>query len=80
MEVSKKLQPIQDATCILSEEIEGRGGELEQVVTSVEHRLEGPVNEAFIQEFTKHEALTKKQVEASQAMLEEFEAELPRSK
>jgi hypothetical protein len=49
MEVTQKLQPVQDTTCLLFEEIEGRGVELEQVVTSVEQRLEGPVNEEVIQ-------------------------------
>jgi hypothetical protein len=52
MEVTQKLQPVQDAACLLFEEIEGRGEELEQVVTLVEQRLEGPVNEAVIQEFS----------------------------
>jgi hypothetical protein len=51
---------------------------LEQVVTSVEQRLEGPVNEAFIQEFIKQEALAQQQVEADRAKLEDFQAELPR--
>jgi hypothetical protein len=43
----------------LFEEIEGRGAELEQVVTTVEQRLVGPVNETVIQEFTEQEALAK---------------------
>jgi hypothetical protein len=79
MEVTQKLQPVQDAACLLFEEIEGRGAELEQVVTSVEQCLEGPVNEAVIQEFIEQEALAKQQVEAARAKLEAFEAELPRS-
>jgi hypothetical protein len=66
MEVTQKLQPVQDVACLLFEEIEGRGEELEQVVTSVEQRLEGPVNEAIIQEFTEQEALAKQQVEEAQ--------------
>jgi hypothetical protein len=78
MEVTQKLQPVQDAACLLFEEIEGRGEELERVVTSVEQRLEGPVNEAVIQEFTEQEALAQQQVEAARAKLEAFEAELPR--
>jgi hypothetical protein len=36
MEVTQKLHPFQDATCLLFGEIEGRGEELEQVVTLVE--------------------------------------------
>jgi hypothetical protein len=53
MEVTQKLQPFQDATCLLFEEIESRGAELERVVTSVEQHLEGPMNEAVIQEFVE---------------------------
>jgi hypothetical protein len=59
MEVTQRLQPIQDAACQLFEEIEGRGEEMEQVVTSVEQFLEGPVNEEVIQEFVEQEALAK---------------------
>jgi hypothetical protein len=59
-------------------EIEGRDAELEQVVTAVEQCLEGPVNEAVIQEFTEQEALAHQQVEAARAKLKTFEAELPR--
>jgi hypothetical protein len=50
---------VQDVACIIFEEIEGRGAELEQVVTIVEQHLEGPVTEKFVQEFTKQEALAK---------------------
>jgi len=49
MEVTQKLQLVQDAACLLFEGIEGRGAELEQVVTLIEHRLEGPMNEVVIQ-------------------------------
>jgi hypothetical protein len=49
------------------------------VVTIVEQRLEGPVTEKVIQEFTEQEGLAKQQVEAAHANLEAFEAELPRS-
>ena len=59
MEVTQRLQPVQDEMCQLFEEIEGQGAELEQVVTLVEKRLEGPVNEAVIQEFAEQEALVK---------------------
>jgi hypothetical protein len=52
MEVTQRLQPVQDEACTLFEEIEGQGAQLEQVVTMVEQRLEGPVTEKVIQEFT----------------------------
>jgi hypothetical protein len=48
MEVNERLQPVQDAACQLFEEIEGRGAKLEQVVTSVEQRLEGPMNKEVL--------------------------------
>jgi hypothetical protein len=51
MEVTQRLQPVQDKAFQLFEEIEVRGAELEQVVTAVEQHLEGPVNEEVIQEF-----------------------------
>jgi hypothetical protein len=51
---------------------------LEQIVIVVEQRLEGPVNEAVIQEFVEQEALAQQQVEAARVKLEDFEAELPR--
>ena len=53
MEVTQRLQPVQDKACQLFEEIEGRGIELEQLVAAVEHRLEGPINKEVIQEFVK---------------------------
>jgi hypothetical protein len=49
MEVTQRLQPVQDAACILFEKIEGQGAHLDQVVTSVEQSLEGPVTEKVIQ-------------------------------
>jgi hypothetical protein len=79
MEVTQQLQPVQDASCILFEEIEGRGAELEQVVTTVEQRLEEPVIEKVIQDFIEQKALAKQQVKAARAKIEAFEAELPRS-
>jgi chromosome segregation ATPase len=51
MEVNQRLQPIQDEAFQLFIEIKGRGEKLEQVVTTAEQRLEGPVNEVVIQEF-----------------------------
>jgi hypothetical protein len=65
MEVTQRIQPVRGEACQLFEEIEGRGTELEQVVTIVKQRLEGPVNEAFIQEFFEQEALAQQQVEAA---------------
>jgi hypothetical protein len=79
MEVTQRLQPIQDEACQLFAEIEGRGAELEQVVTVAEQRLEGPINEAVIQEFVEQEVMAQQQVEDARAKLEDFEAELPRS-
>jgi hypothetical protein len=52
---------------------------LEQVVTTVEQHLEGPVMENITKHFIELEALAKQQVEAFQAKIEAFEAELPRS-
>jgi hypothetical protein len=48
MEVTQRLQPVQDEACTLFEEIEGQGAQLEQVVTMVEQRLEGPMTKKFI--------------------------------
>jgi hypothetical protein len=53
MEVTQRLQPIQDEACTLFKEIEGQGAQLEQVVTTVEQRLEGPVTKTVIQEFVR---------------------------
>jgi hypothetical protein len=53
MEVTQRLQPVQDKSYQLFTEIEGRGEKLEHVVATVEQCLEGPVNEAFIQEFVE---------------------------
>jgi hypothetical protein len=53
MEVTQRLQPLQDEACQLFVEIEGRGSELEQVITTIEQRLEGPVNQFVIQEFVE---------------------------
>jgi hypothetical protein len=43
----------------LFEEIEGRGAEMEQVVTAVEQCLKGPINEEIIQEFVEQETLAQ---------------------
>ena len=57
MEVSQWLQPVQEKACQLFIEVENQGVELEQVVITAEQCLEGPVNDALIQEFTKQEAV-----------------------
>jgi hypothetical protein len=58
MEVSQQLQPLQEKACQLFTELESQEDELEQVVITVEQRLEGPLNDTVIQEFTKQEAVT----------------------
>jgi hypothetical protein len=78
MEVTQQLQPLQDKACQLFLEIENQGIELQQVVITAEQCLEGPVNNALIQEFTEQEEIAKQQVEAARAKLEAFEAELVR--
>jgi hypothetical protein len=51
MEVTQRLQLVQDKAYQLFTQVEGQGAELEQVVTTTEQRLKGPSNDAFIQEF-----------------------------
>jgi hypothetical protein len=70
---------VQDEACTLFEEIEGQGSQLEQVVTTVEQHLEGPVTEQVIQEFPEQEALAKQQVKVARAKIEAFEEILPKS-
>jgi hypothetical protein len=53
MEITQRLQPMQDKVCLLFTEVESQGAELEQIVITAEQCLEGPVNDAVIQEFTK---------------------------
>jgi ElaB/YqjD/DUF883 family membrane-anchored ribosome-binding protein len=79
MEVTQRLQPVQYKSYQLFTKVEGRGEELEQVVTTVEQCLEGPVNDAVIQEFTEQEAKAQQQVKESRDTLEAFEVELSRS-
>jgi predicted nucleic acid-binding Zn-ribbon protein len=57
MEVTEKLQPIQDKAYKLFTQVEGQGVEIEQVFTTYEQRLEGPINDALIQYFTQEEAI-----------------------
>jgi chromosome segregation ATPase len=78
MEVTQRLQLVQDEACTLFEEIEGQGSHLEQVVATVEQCLEGPITEKVIQEFTEQEALVKQQVEAARAKIEAFKVVFPR--
>ena len=78
MEVTQRLQPVQDKDYQLFTNIEGRGVELEQVVTAAKQCLEGPINEVVIQEFVEQEVVAQKKVEADQAKIEAFEVELPR--
>jgi hypothetical protein len=78
MEVTQKLQPVQDEACKVFEEIDGQGSQLDQVVASVEQCLEGPVTEQTIQELAEQEAQAKQQVEAARVKLEAFEATLSR--
>jgi hypothetical protein len=79
MEVTQRLQLVQDKVCQLFIEVESRGAELEQVVIAVEQHLEGPMNDAVTQEFTEQEVITQQQVETTQSKLEAFEVELIRS-
>jgi uncharacterized protein (DUF3084 family) len=53
MEVTQKIQPVQEKSYQLFTEVEGQGAELEQVVTTAEQCLEGPINDTIIQEFTE---------------------------
>jgi hypothetical protein len=65
MEITQKLQPVQDKAYQLFTEVEGQGAELEQVVTTTEQRLEGPINDAVIHEFTEKEVVAQQQVKSS---------------
>jgi predicted RNase H-like nuclease (RuvC/YqgF family) len=73
MEVTQRLQPVQDQAYQLFMEVEGRGIELEQVVTTTEQCLEGPINDVVIQEFAEQEAMAQQQfeVEASSRCLKQ---------
>jgi hypothetical protein len=53
MEVTQRLQPVQDKAYQVFTEVEGQGEELDKVVTTNEQHLEGPINNAVIQEFTE---------------------------
>jgi hypothetical protein len=62
MEVTQRLQHVQDEAYQVFTEIKGRGEKLEQVFTAAEQRLEGPVNEEIIQEFIEQEVVAQQQV------------------
>jgi hypothetical protein len=78
MEFSQKLQPVQDESCKVFEEIEGQGLQLDQVVAAVEQCLEGPITEKMIQELAKEEAQEKQKVKETQVKLDALEATFPR--
>jgi hypothetical protein len=59
-------------------EVESQAAELEQVVITAEQRMEGPVNDIVIQEFTEKEVVALQQVEVARAKLKTFEVELIR--
>jgi hypothetical protein len=48
MEVSQRLQPIQEKACQLFVELENQEYELEQVVIIAKQHLEGPLNDTVI--------------------------------
>jgi uncharacterized protein YjgD (DUF1641 family) len=78
MEVTQRLQLVQDEAYMIFEDIEFQGSHLDQVVATIEQHLEGPIIEKLIQDFIKKEALEKQQVKASRSKLEAFEESLPR--
>jgi predicted RNase H-like HicB family nuclease len=65
MEVTQRLQPIQDEPYQLFSEIEGQGATPKEVVTAAKQCLEGHVNEAIIQEFVEKKVMEQQQVESS---------------
>jgi hypothetical protein len=58
MDVSQRLQPLQEKEFQLFSELESQGVELEQGVITAEQHLEGPLNNTVIQEFTEQEVVT----------------------
>jgi hypothetical protein len=63
MEITQKLQLVQDKAYQLFTEVEGKGEKLEKVSTAVEQHLEGPVNDAVIQEFVEQGLVAQQQFE-----------------
>jgi type II secretory pathway predicted ATPase ExeA len=51
MEVTQRLQPVQDKAYQLFTEVEGQGEELEKVVIAAKKHLERPLNDIVIHEF-----------------------------
>ena len=60
MEVSQRLQSLQEKSCHLFTKFESQAVKLEQVVITTEQRMEGPVNDAVIQEFIEQEVVALK--------------------
>jgi hypothetical protein len=48
MEVSQRLQPLQEKACQLFTKLEIQGAQLEQGVITTEQRLEGPLNDTTL--------------------------------
>jgi hypothetical protein len=48
MEATQRLEPVQEESCVMFEDIEGQGLQLDQVVATMEQHLEGPVTEKMI--------------------------------
>jgi hypothetical protein len=63
MEVTQKLQLVQDKACKVFEEIDSQGSQIDQVVAAVEQHLEGPLTEKIVQELIEQEAKARQQVE-----------------
>ena len=58
MEVSQRIQPLQEKACQFFTEVESQTSELEQVVITIEQSMEGPVNDTVIHDFTEQEVIT----------------------
>jgi hypothetical protein len=56
MEVTQKLQPMQDESCKVFKEIDDQGSQLDQVVVAIEQCLKGFVIEKIVQELIDQEA------------------------
>jgi hypothetical protein len=56
MEVTHKLQYVEDEFFKVFEEIDGQVSQLDQVVAVVKQHVEGPVIERIVQELTEQEA------------------------
>jgi chromosome segregation ATPase len=78
MDISQRLQPLQEKACQLFTKHESQGAELEQVSITIEQCLEGPLNDIVIREFTEQDIVALQQVEVARTKLEAFEEELIR--